>query len=215
MPDGKISGEPERRPPFTADSLRLILDGVLKRGTKPGHADLATLAKYLNLVHGTFRFAVKVANKSKPAADKVSEAFAVLMHFFEERRSACQVENSVRPSVEIVESEKQLYNDFYGFVRTFEAHEFNLDMDAGLLMRHIDHWHDLAEMIAGAFKVAMSRNNDQQTLGLSNDGPVPRFVAATIPLITGEKPSAQAVGKWLKDQARARKRRSEMGTDVE
>jgi hypothetical protein len=36
-------------------------------------------------------------------------------------------------------------------------------------------------------------------MGLSNDGPLQGFIAAVVPHITGERPSVQQVGKFLKD----------------
>ena len=160
--------------PFTAANLRPILAGVLKQGMKwPGDADLKVLARSLNQIRGIFVTAQKTANKSKPA-DKVGAALAVLMVFFDERRAACC--GSPPPSPQIVESERRLYDQFYAFVQAMKAHDFQLDMDAGLLMPKIDRWQHLARAIAAAFEIALAPNNGWRSR-LSNDGPVPRFVA--------------------------------------
>ena len=64
-----------------------------------------------------------------------------------------------------------------------------------------DNWHALCAAVATQFIYAMKR----QTFGVSNDGPVPRFVSAIVPYITGEQPTVAAVGKRLKDIARTTK----------
>lgn len=125
-----------------------------------------------------------------------SEALEILEVFFEERKKAC-----CSVSIEIAESEQRLYDQFHDFVRA-KAHDFQLDMDAGLLMPEIDDWRDIAVVVAGAFKVAMY----PQKFGLSNDDPAPRFVAKVIPLMTNQSPSVFNVGKHLKDQARLHQR---------
>jgi hypothetical protein len=60
-------------------------------------------------------------------------------------------------------------------------------------------WHDIAHRLVLAFVSAMRSTNAGFKLGLSNEGPCQRFVAAVVPHVTGELPSVQAVGKWLKD----------------
>jgi hypothetical protein len=99
--------------PFTVAILRTILDDVLRQPqTKPGQVDLELLANSLNQIRGVFRFAEQIANESKPAADRVSDAIEVLKLFFEKRRQACCAEDGTRPSVQIIESEQRLYEQF-------------------------------------------------------------------------------------------------------
>jgi hypothetical protein len=196
-------------PVFTVGKLRTILNDIQKRGIKPSSFDLEQLARMLNQTHDLFTFAVNTANKSKPAADKVRDALEVLRCVFEERQQACCAEDGTKlPSARIVEDEKRLFNQFNSFLQAMEAHHFELDMDAGLLMPHIDGWRPLAESIASAFKATMSRTNPGLKLGHSNDGPVPRFVAAVVPSITGETPKVFNVGKHLKDYARKLRQRT-------
>src|SRR5258708_671208 len=79
--DGSIGG------PFTGSMLRSILGDVLKQPqTKPGPAELDNLAFHLNHIRSVFTFAKKVANDSKPAADRVNKALQILIGFFEDRR---------------------------------------------------------------------------------------------------------------------------------
>jgi len=180
--------------PFTAANLWEILDAVLRQPqAKPSKEAVKRLAATLNRIHNVFNFAKQIGNNSKVTADRVSEALEILEVFFEERKKAC-----CSVSTEIAESEQRLYDQFHDFVRAMEAHDFRLDMDAGLLMPEIDNWRDIVVVVAAAFKVAMY----PQKFGLSNDGPVPRFVAKVIPLMTNQSPSVFNVGKHLKDQAR-------------
>jgi hypothetical protein len=204
MPDGNATGIPRRAlGPFTADNLRVILKEVLKGSqTLPAWGEMEGLAGSLNRTHATFAFAAATANQSKRTADKVRNALDVLMEFFEQRRRACYPESGGGPNLQIVDREKRLHDRFDAFLQAFGEHDFDLNMDAGLLMPHIDHWHDVAGTIAGAFKAAMARANGPKNFGLSNDGPVPRFISAVVPLITGETPTVGAVGKYLKDRAR-------------
>jgi len=200
------SADPGLTGSFTVPILRGILDGVLKRSqTKPGQVDLELLAYSLNQIREVFAFAQQTANESKPLADRVRDAIEVLTVFFERRRQACCVEDGTRPSVELIESEQRLREQFSSFLKAMEVHKFELDMDAGLLMPRLDCWRQLAEVVANQFRVAMSQANGTRKFGRSNDGPVPRFVAAVVPRITGENPSVQNVGKHLKDLSRVRK----------
>jgi hypothetical protein len=59
-------------------------------------------------------------------------------------------------------------------------------------------WHDIAHELAFDFQVAMKPNNSTP-MGLSNAGPMQRFIAAVVPHITGERPNTEQVGKYLKD----------------
>ncbi len=161
-------------------------------------AELAALADDLNKIRGTYVFATTIANRSGAMADEVIGAIAVLMNFFDERKKACLKPVGHRPVIhpitgrdaaEIIESEKGLRARFYDFLHAMKAHDFQLDMDGALSMPLIENWHDLALIITSAFKACMRKNNGFHFGGQSNDGPLPRFVAAVIPAITGENPS--------------------------
>ena len=52
---------------------------------------------------------------------------------------------------------------------------------------------DVKEKIAKNFREAMRSTNPTLTFALSNNGPLSRFVAAVIPLVTGERPTEAAV----------------------
>jgi hypothetical protein len=60
-------------------------------------------------------------------------------------------------------------------------------------------WYDIACELAFDLQVAMRPNNPTLQMGLSNAGPMQRFVAAAVPHTTGERPKVELVGKYLKD----------------
>ena len=172
--------------PFTTADVRQILNDVLKVPAKPPNKEaLRRLVASLNRIRGVFNFATQTGKKSRVTADQVSDALAVLTAFFEERERQY---GSV--STEIVESEQWLSRRFQTFVRAMEAHEFRLDMDAGLLMPEIKNWRHIAVAVAAAFKAAMH----PQKMGLSNDGPVARFVARVHAVDDGRKPVCSKCG---------------------
>ena len=81
-------------------------------------------------------------------------------------------------------------------------HDFKLDMDMDncAMMPPQENWHDVAEAVAAAFKMAMH----PQKFGHSNMGPVPRFVASVMTLMTNEMPSVSTVAQHLKRRARSK-----------
>ena len=194
----RLGGTPDH--PFSIETLRqLLMTSVLKQSQRPpAKADLHRLVISLNRIAGTFAFAVHVANASKPMAAEAQNAIDVLVTFFKRR----QQEASRYKGSDIAQREADLATSFNDFLRKLIAHKFDLDMDVGLTMPVIDHWHDVAERVASDFKIAMIETMGPRNLGLSNEGPIPRFVAAVIPQITGEHPSVGAVGKFLKERAK-------------
>jgi len=244
--------------PFTVDKLKEILSDVLKPPLiNPGKEDLELLADELNFIadaHARAKQMVPVSRAKWARAQRVQHAFAVLMHFFEERRhqTLCTdgihgIQNAFAIDMDffekykqvlipqhkqfsvgvpvrghpmekallrhrtafLLEGEKRLCDQWDRFVQAVEEHTFSLEMDMDErgamwdmdeyrpMMPDHSSWSGLDEMIANAFRLAMARNNPTQKLGRTNSGPVPRFVAAVVPLITGEKPPVTAVGKHL------------------
>jgi hypothetical protein len=189
------------REPFKASNLKMILeDEVLKRQTMP--VDLNAMARALNDIHGAFWFRKTTTPKSRAKhvrAERVRDAIEVLTSFFEERRRAYRSKDGTASS-KIIKSERQLYQQFHCFVLAMEAHDFRLDMDVdeAALMPRLDRWRHIAVAVATVFTTAMI----PQEFGRSNEGPVARFVAAVMPLMTGERPAVSAVAQQLKRRAR-------------
>jgi hypothetical protein len=160
---------------------------------------LETLARGLNDLTGLFRFAKEKAKQSNERADNVATAMAVLEHFFEEREREYR---ALSADSEIVKSERQLRDKFRAFQHAMYQQDdknlFNLDMDLALVVPEHENWHSIAEGIAGWFILAMQATNPRIVFRYSNKGPVARFVAAVVPLITGEKTTVTAVSKHLK-----------------
>jgi len=70
-------------------------------------------------------------------------------------------------------------------------------------------WNSLADELPKVFINAMKPNNPSFSPGVSDKGPVARFIAAVAPLLTGERPSAASVSTQLKSRRQAnRKTRS-------
>jgi hypothetical protein len=89
------------------------------------------------------------------------------------------------------------------------AHIEALQQDAWYMVPRTDEaksaglWSQYADMLAGALRKAMRSTNPGLELGISNDNPVVRFIAAIAPHITDERPTVAAVAQHLK---RARRR---------
>jgi hypothetical protein len=67
----------------------------------------------------------------------------------------------------------------------------------------MNHWHGYTHAIAGSLQETIWSRNPDALLGVSsNNGPIPRFIAAVLPMITGDKLTASGVGKWLKSLTR-------------
>jgi hypothetical protein len=191
------------RAPFTASNIQKFLDtGVLKRQVMPSMANLDQLAWELNDIHGIFlhrKTRTAESDAKQERKKKVRGAIETLSVFFEERKQASRsIGNS-----KTINRERKLYKEFVRFVLAMQKHNFELDMDVddvALMPRH-ESWRHVAEVIADAFKNAML----PQEVGLSNHGPLARFVAAVMPLMTGENPSDVNVAQHLKITARKRK----------
>jgi hypothetical protein len=65
-------------------------------------------------------------------------------------------------------------------------------------------WRSIAPNVGKALRGMLQDGNRNQRIGISEGGPVSRFVTAVIPKITGEHPSETNVCKCLKDAERDR-----------
>jgi len=181
--------------PFTCVNLTEILERVLtKRQLPPSRRGIEQWAFILNDIAGVFRFSRKFAG-AEEKADRVSRALETLSDFFEERRGVCC---DSRYPADVVESERALYDRFWAFFDAMAHHSFELDMDAVVLMPEYESWHDIAVAVASSFRLAMAEKNPHDRFGFSNDGPVARFVAEVVPMITGETPRVETVAQHLK-----------------
>lgn len=69
-------------------------------------------------------------------------------------------------------------------------------------IRELHSWHHFAAWLADQFRdVVQATNPKKPRLGLGENGPVARFVALVIPLITGEQPRQSSVRIWLQRAA--------------
>lgn len=60
---------------------------------------------------------------------------------------------------------------------------------------HVSNWHWMVTALSEPFTAAMSSSNNRFTFGVSPAGPFARFVAAVVPLVSGDKPSLQSVAR--------------------
>jgi hypothetical protein len=200
------------RTPFTAAIiLKFLENGVLKRQAMPSMPSLNQLAWELNDIHGIFWYRktrTPESDAKQKRAMKVRDAIETLSAFFEERKGAWRSIRGTATS-KIIKRERELYKEFDHFVLAMQTHVFELDMDVDdvVLMPRHESWRHIANVVAGSFKNAML----PQELGLSNNGPLARFVAAVMPLMTGEHPSIVNVAKHLKDTAAARAKAYQQG----
>jgi hypothetical protein len=152
----------QQRGPFTVDPmLRVMFYGERKSGGVPPDHELAHLALLLNTIYGNYKFFCKeVPNTTNQArADKVHDAFEILMHFFAERRQACESAGTDR---QVVENERRLGDQFDKLMWMMGATPWKLDMDAGLYPSPYKSWRDLARRIAPAFQGVLEKNTGKR-----------------------------------------------------
>ena len=107
---------------------------------------------------------------------------------------------NIKEQYKLVMSLSYAIKDVYNNDNLINLSEIS-EIDSGL---PANHWHGYAPIVARLLQFTIRSSNPNANLGLSsNDGPVPRFIAAVLPLVTGDEPSPLAVGKWLKDYTRA------------
>ena len=61
-------------------------------------------------------------------------------------------------------------------------------------------WHNFAHRLASDFQAALQKANPGKEIGLTPIGPVSRYLAAVIPLVSGETPRGDAAIKYLRDE---------------
>ncbi|HZL30419.1 MAG TPA: hypothetical protein VFC54_05090 [Pseudolabrys sp.] len=192
---------------FTGAGLRETIAGILgNRYSHPSADALNRLAFSLNNYAGIFQYSRDVANKSRIQRHDVIEAIQTILCFLDDREKACHAEQQ---SIETIENERLLHKRFDAFLLSLQNQICNLDMDyAATCFPAVSHnWKSLAPVIAEAFKVSMLSADPPQIFGKSHTGPVPRFVYAVMPGITGETPtSLNAVGHHLISPYVSRKR---------
>jgi hypothetical protein len=195
--------------PFTADLLREIIhrprdhDGYVLTDNnlqRPRAEDLPALAFALNDITGAFRFSKEKTGASRVLANDVNAAWDTFDRFFEARARECRgyPEN-------VVADERKLHAAYEEFRAAFARHSFDLDMDVAGLMPEHENWHSVAKAVAASFQAVLSTTNKNIAFGYSSHGgPLARFVAAVVPMITGETPTAESVSKHLQRQRKRR-----------
>jgi len=76
-----------------------------------------------------------------------------------------------------------------------------LNVQPGKIGSAFERWKPIAPMLCDSFREAMASTNPNSEIG--NSGPLPRFLEAVIPEITGEEPAATSIGQRLKEMNRS------------
>ena len=194
---------------LSVEGLRTLLREVLKKDEiMPSRADLTELARHLDGYRKLHLVNVEQWKPQAAAARKASQAarflgthlpkiradaIASLPHFSSEPGfMIARIERDIAAMNAVESGLKYLLTESMALVPMTTA------------MAPSEKWRDLAVALSDAFVNALRPNNPHRIFGRSNDGPVPRFVSAIIPHVTGDAPTTLAVGKVLKDLRRTR-----------
>jgi len=191
-------------PPFTLEGVRALLaPPVLKRGFPPNRDRLNGLVTRLNQWKGAVR---RYQETWRPSGDRTSAArraaetlLEELPHLRSDLRRMIEEHESL-PAFMVQQTQHEIEAlDTIQTGLTRLLNESMVLMPITMVVPQMEKWRHIAVGISDDFCEAMRPTNPTLPLGRSNDGPVPRFVAAVIPGITGEHPSVQNVGKHLKE----------------
>jgi hypothetical protein len=195
--------------PITADSLRALLESqkVVLSGKLPNAASLQLLALKLDslrtnvyLRRGAWREDEARLASVRAALSTLAEWLPPTLEVYREVlmiASANERSNADRfqKNIEALESLSRAM-----YCVCVERTEVIFPMS--IHFSNVESRSDCAPIIAEYFRHAMQSTNPDLVLKDSNKGPVPRFVAAVMPFIIGESPTAEAMGKELQRKAK-------------
>ena len=181
-----------------------IVRGRFRKPSRVAFVELASCVRHLQILHATKTGIVKdnyLLNASVHAAiGTIVDILPELIQstfLFPERLDRKLVESEI------------LLNEFLDLCRKIQYSPFfQQKVDEPEIQSIISekiHWNMYQDALASAFIIAMSSTNPEIDLGISNAGPLPRFVTAMIPLITGDNPSELAVARSLQRARKLRK----------
>jgi hypothetical protein len=207
---------PRTRPvePITAQCLRELFTKHVLRGPlkMPDDAELEKLAGILEHRRGEFQWE-SYSRDRRALQDNVFIAFRAasdkLMQFDKAELKAATTTHVPEHALFYLRARLAESIDFRVKVERFGALiDSGFSPDPALTYAPPTYgatgWKWLAEVLPDDFVVAMRSNNPTFDPGISHAGPVPRFIAAVVPLITGEQPTVQSVATQLKTRQKAR-----------
>lgn len=171
----------------TFESARIVR-GISGSHRAPSPEAMSDLAKHLEAIRSVGGMASDFACK-KDAAIQFLAAMKMMRASLPHLRT---------PATE------QGFSTLWAAVSDFEqssVEEF-LCAEQEARLSDFDKWKRLAPILVRTFRKAMRSTNPGIELRISNDGPVARFCAAVIPMITGEEPTAITVARHLQRQDR-------------
>jgi hypothetical protein len=195
--------------PFNEEMLRelLKLDVLGKRLKMPADAEIKKLARVLNFwrshyqVGQTFRPLNQRKKKARDALAAFKTSCADLKD--DAQRHLASATEDAAPSKVLKTLARRL--DEIGAIEKFLATAENYSVIADLNSLVGEHWLTVADALIQDFHNAMSPANPQLKLvklGLGHNGPLARFFAAIVPLLTGERPTSGSIATQLKARKR-------------
>lgn len=167
--------------------------GVVKGSTKmPSRASITELANFVQALHqlheartGDWKIADEKLRRFRDAISEIDALLPDLISIWEHLGHSDVVDalNRVKHSHSAVKS-------FYVLFPT--GRELNQ-----LPVSRTADWHTYVQWLRSQFEHAMRSTNPGLDVRPSNDGPLTRFIAAVIPLITGENPKPPAIARQL------------------
>ena len=198
-----MSHQAEKFPPITSEWLQdLFRDKkrrILRGQRTPTDKDLSDLATNLVGLQITAEFGHLWAADNQARRETLG-AIRLLLPRISVTRQRME---------EIVEYVKQydlkiIYKTDRDMFRRLESDLTRLRNSSRMaLSPPFESWREFAPTIAKHFVSAMAGANPDLQFGVSNEGPVARFVVAIVPMITGETVNEARVAQYLKRLRRA------------
>jgi len=193
--------------PFTVDSLTEMflrspdqVDFILTdRQMAPSRRAIETLTGLLDTAHRAYNWS-KEQKDANARLNNIVVAMEVLDAFFDERENECEI-YKLSPKIRL--DERELYDKFVRFRDALTTHALLLPTDGpNPLMADIKNWHDVADSVLAAFRIAMRSTNPYLHFGTYAQGPATRFLEQTLPRITGERITKEAINQYFKRKKR-------------
>ena len=167
-----------------ADMRKILINHVLRGAHKPpSHAACDKLARLVGQA-GAFASISQSFRDAHAREERLADALETLAALLPEVRRGLDARNDALPTLDrlaaaVTAAQTQLWG----------AHKVPVKLP--------ERWHDIAGRLAAEFREAMASTNPGLELGLSNTGPVARFIAAMTPIVTGEALTRDAIARHL------------------
>lgn len=192
--------------PFNVNVVReLLARDVLGRKLKmPADAELEELARVLNVWHSdyhrdqTYRLLNQTKKKARDALAALKDSCAILRKDTH-RHVASAIEDAAPDWVHETLA-RRLHE--IGAIEKLHAVAAKSSVIADLDSFVGERWLAVSGALIEDFRNAMLPANPELKLGLGHNGPLARFFAAIVPLLSGEHPTPDSVATQLKARKR-------------